>query len=368
MSKNRSAINNFFRYYRPESETHELAIEQFCARRHYAVSIDNTPDARETVTYDLFREWFDMETPQCGEIVTLVEEGISGIIEMAGINRTVRLYISLKDGELNISPACFRYTSLRLASSSEALRLQRALHGHNLLWNRWYNRIKAREIPRENIQYQVSVLGRKVGYGVFREIDAQGHIVMYCMKLEGEPVRYSLHEVLGPASDYQLENINVAQREELAKELEQAGVFWNGFHKRIEPVNYLATPGKGYYYLNEFWEICKTIEQGKSKGAKYFTHGNYSRYKWPMEEIRHYLFEELKLGSVNRSEGAVYYYLKEFWKVCKTTDKGRSRDIKRAMCGNRFRTEEEALKITSLLRQKRNEQLAKYRLKKQRFV
>lgn len=252
---------------------------------------------------------------------------------------------------------------LEIADKETVLRLQRALYREGLVWNRWRNRLRPRETPKENVQYQISVLGQKIGYGVFREIDAKGRIVMYCMKLEDGPVRYSLREVVGPAEDYQLEPINVGQREELAKELEKAGVLWNGFYKRIEPVNYLAPAGKGYYYLDEFWEVCRTIEQGKTKGAKYFNNGNYSRYREPMEELRRYLLNELGVGPVSRSEESVYYYLKEFWKVCRTTDKGRRRDIKRARSGN-YSTDEASIRELALqLQEKRKEQLSRYPLK-----
>lgn len=363
MSKSKSAIHDFFRCYRPKNETHELAIAQFCAQRRFVVSIDATPDKRLPVTYEEFRQWFETDTPQRGDVVNLVGQGISGIVETVGVNQSVCLYVSIRGDELNAASGCFDYTSLEIADKETVLRLQRALYREGLVWNRWRNRLRPREIPKENVQYQISVLGRKIGYGVFREIDAEGRIVMYCMKPEDGPVRYSLREVVGPAEDYQLEPINVGQREELAKELEKAGVLWNGFYKRIEPVNYLAPARKGYYYLDEFWEVCRTIEQGKTKGAKYFNNGNYSRYREPMEELRRYLLNELGVGAVSRSEETVYYYLKEFWKVCKTTDKGRRRDIKRAKAGN-YSTDEESIKELALrLQEKRKEQLSRYPLK-----
>ena len=82
-----------------------------------------------------------------------------------------------------------------------------------------------------------------------------------------------------------------------------------------------------------------------------------------MEELRKYLLAELGVGSVNRTEGNEYYYLKEFWKVCKTTDKGRQRDIKRAKAGN-YSANEESLRMLALrLQEKRKEQLARYPLK-----
>lgn len=363
MSKSKPAINDFFQCYRPENETHELAIKQFCCKRHFMVAIEGTPDKRFPVTYDQFRQWFETDTPRRGDVVILPAEGVSGIVETVGVDNTVCLYISLAGETLNLTSGCFRYTTLEAADEATILRLQRTLYGHGVLWNQWRNRIKPREEPKENVQYQISILGRKVGYGIFREIDAQGRIVMYCLKREGEPVRYSLHEVVGSQSDYQLEPINVGQREELAKELEQAGVLWNGFCKRVEPVDYLVPEGKGYYYLDEFWAVCRTIEQGKSKGAKYFNGGNYSRYREPLEEMRKYLLNELGVGSVSRSEGTEYYYLKEFWKVCKTTDKERCRDIKRAKAGNYFKTEEAIRNLLLRLQEKRKEQLARYPLK-----
>lgn len=363
MSKSKAEIHDFFRCYRPKNETHELAIAQFCAQRRFMVSICAASDERLPVTYEQFRRWFDTQTPRRGDVVTLTGEGVSGIVETVGVDHCVCLYVSIQGDKLNATSGCFNYTSLEIADEETVIRLQRALYRHKLVWNRWRNRIKPRETPKENVQYQISVLGRKVGYGVFREIDEEGRIVMYCIKPENGPVRYSLREVIGPVADYQLEPINVGQREVLAKELEAAGVVWNGFYKRIEPVGYQVQVGKGYYYLNEFWEVCRSIEQGKPKSAKYFNSGNYARHREPMEELRKYLLNELGVGSVSRSEEAVYYYLKEFWKVCKTTDKGRRRDIKRANTGNYFSDEESIRELALLLQDKRKEQLARYPLK-----
>ena len=82
-----------------------------------------------------------------------------------------------------------------------------------------------------------------------------------------------------------------------------------------------------------------------------------------MEELRRYLLNDLGVGAVPRSEETVYYYLKEFWKVCKTTDKGRRRDIKRAKAGN-YSTDEESIKELALrLQEKRKEQLSRHPLK-----
>ena len=70
--------------------------------------------------------------------------------------------------------------------------------------------------------------------------------------------------------------------------------------------------------------------------------------------------DELGVGPVPRSKESVYYYLKEFWKVCRTTDKGRRRDIKRAKSGN-YSTDEASIRELALrLQEKRKEQLSRY--------
>lgn len=357
MNKSRLAIINLFRYYRPATETHELAISQFCVRHRFSLSIDGKEDSREPITYDQFKQWYEEEAPEDGEFVVLPDAGIIGIVEMCGVDHHVRLYASLHEGVLCTTSRDFKYTSLRCADKEELLELQRAFYDQGLSWNPWRNRIKSREVPVENVQYQISILGQKVGYGVFREIDAKGQIVMYCMKLEGEPVQYSLYEVVGPERDYQLSKINVNQRERLIKELAAAGMMWNGFFKRMEPINYVPAVGSEYYFLNEFWEVCKAKEQGKTRSIKYFNQGNYFREKKKVEAIRGYLLRQLKAYVPERWEGREYYYLKEFWKVCKTLDKGRSKDIKRAQYRNYFYSEEEAQRVVFLLQEKRNEQL-----------
>lgn len=359
MNKNKVAIVNFFRYYRPENETHELAICQFCAKRHFSLTINGNEDGRFPVTYEEFKQWFEGEAPERGDVVVLPDQGVTGIVELSGIEQRVRLYASLHDGELCTESKEYDYKVLCQAQEEDRLKLQHAFYERGLSWNPWRSKIKPREIPVENVQYQISLLDRKIGYGVFREIDAEGRVVMYCVKLEGEPIRYSLHEVIGFEKDYQLDKINVCQRGKLAEELADAGVLWNGFFKRIEPINYVSS-GSEYYYLNEFWEIYKGREQGKPRNVKYFNQGNYFREKKSIESLRSHLLEWLKDYVPQRTEGKEYYYLKEFWKVCKTLDKGRSKDLKRAKYKNYFHTEEEALETISLLQEKRNEQLSQY--------
>ena len=115
MSKSKSAIHDFFRCYRPKNETHELAIAQFCAQRRFVVSIDATPDKRLPVTYEEFRQWFETDTPRRGDVVNLVGQGISGIVETVGVNQSVCLYVSIRGDELDVASGCFDYTSLEIA-------------------------------------------------------------------------------------------------------------------------------------------------------------------------------------------------------------------------------------------------------------
>lgn len=358
VSKTVSTIQDFFRHYRPQNEMHELAMSQYCARRRLTVSIDQCADQRQPISFEQFKEWFEREQFCRGDVVSLPEEGITGIVELMGVNRTVRLYVSYRDGVLETHARDFRYTTLLPATSAAAVELQRAFNARGLLWNRYRSRLKPAPELRNNQLYQISVLGCKVGYGVFREVDAEGRIVMYCFKPEGAPVRYSLREVIGPRTDYQLEKVNVFQRQSLSRELEQAGVVWHGFYKRIEPVDYLLPPGAEYYFLTELWDVRSAVGRWAKRSLKYFNQGNYFRTREEAEQLQQVLLRCMEDRVFVRAEGKTYYYLKKLWKISKAEDCGASKDLKRAGRKNYFPTEREALEVCTLLRTLRNDQLA----------
>lgn len=368
MNKTKQHIQDFFRHYRPENDTHRLAILQFCTQQRIAFAFAEGTDERQPVTLEAFRAWFEHYTPQRRDVITL-SDGTVGIVDMAGLDN-VRLYVSLSQGVLTTEPHLFSAASMRPASKEETLALQHALYGKGLAWNDRRCTVSPRIVPEENIRYKISVLGRKVGYGIFREIDKEGRLVMYCVKLEEGSLRCSMREVLGPASDYQLEPLYAKLREELTGELMQAGWHWNGINRRMEPVSYRVEAGQEYYYLNDVWSIGKAVYRNNKQHQRFYTQGNYFRELGEVVAFRNWIQEALKGYTVSRRGGAVYYYLKRNWGVYKETDQDRNKDQKRAFAKNYFPSKDRAEEFFARMQQQRTLSLFEYwsKPKKRRYT
>lgn len=369
MNKTKQHVQDFFQHYRPENDTHQLAILQFCAQQHIAFTFDEGPDDRRPVTLDAFRAWFEHYTPERREVITL-PDGTVGVVDMTGLDY-VRLYVALSEGALETAPRLFPATSIRPATETEVLSLQRALYDRGLAWNDKRCMVCPRVAPVENVRYKISVLGRKIGYGIFREIDAEGRIVMYCVKMGNAPLRCSMHEVLGPASDYQLELLYTKLRETLAEELARSGWHWNGNNRRMEPISYQVETGERYYYLNDVWNIGKSVYRNNNKQHKrFYTQGNYFRDLEEVVAFRNWIFQELGSYVVSRKEGAVYYYLRRNWGIYEERDQNRNKDLKRALVKNYFPSKDQAEKFFLRMQQQRKLSLFEYwsKPKKRRYI
>jgi hypothetical protein len=268
------------------TEKDALAIESFLF--HHTIYIKFTPEQLhnpelETVTYEQFKKWFDEDSPEPGDVIVI--NHLIGIVKKTGIH-SVTLGVSLREsGEFFSNDIETPRNVFRLAGEEETLRLQRALNDRQLTWSN-FKQMAVKSVSLENnLQLRITRLGKKIGVGVFREINGNDEIVMYCVKEVDHPVRYSLYEVIGPVSDYQLEPVSILEREKLANDLEKAGKLWNGHAKRIEPVNLRCEKGGKYYYIGDFFEITTTYDKYKPKDIKRLRSGNYFKRKADAEEV-----------------------------------------------------------------------------------
>ena len=296
--KNKQQIVAYLRATKTSEIKDELAIESFLARKGIYVKFDKskrTDNALHSVSFEDFERWFEEELPEKGDVIVI--ENTIGIVQGLSVSSII-LGVSLTEKNILISSETeIPNSSFRKADKLEILRLQRELNKKNLCWNKFNSRLTESMHPSNNLQLRVSLLGERVAIGVFREINDKGKIIMYCMKENNKPARYSLHEEVGDVFDFQLEPINNQERKMLAEELGKVGKVWNGHAKRIEPVNFRVNKGQIYYYIDDFWDIIATPD-------------NY-----------------------------------------------RPRDRKRLRCGNYFRNREDALRIVSLITEGRNKQL-----------
>ena len=286
--KSSQHVHSYLSSVRGNGEIDELAIIQYCVGFGIKAEFSNTEKEPRKITFEQFKDWFSYDLPQKNDVIVLNDTGIIGIVERVDYNSIVTGVSLSPTGKLSttsvetIEP---RGETFRYATEDEMVRLQKTLYGAKLAWNKKFGKLGDRFIPTENSLVRISLLTKRLGIGVFKEIDADGNVIMYCIKMEDEPLRYSLCENIGKVTGYQIDMINNAERRILKNEFAKVGKVWNGHEKRVEPIDFRVAPGKTYYYIDNYLEIVSTNDYRKPKDLRRFWCGNYYTCREEAEEI-----------------------------------------------------------------------------------
>ena len=305
--KSSQHVHSFLSSVRGNGEIDELAIIQYCAGFGIKAEFFNTEKEPLKITFEQFKAWFSCDFPQKNDVITLNDTGVVGIVEKVDYN-SFFIGVSLTpSGELDTTSMEFtepHNAAFRCAPQEEIVRMQIRLYEAGLSWNKKFGKLTDRFMPINNSLIRISLLTKRVGIGVFKEIDADGNIIMYCIKMEDGPLRYSLCENIGKAIDFQIDMINNAERQILKQEFAKVGKTWNGHEKRVEPIDFRVAPGKGYYYIDNYLEIIKTNDNRKPKDLKRFCCGNYYTSREEAEEILQQTISTRKMQLLRPGTGA----------------------------------------------------------------
>jgi hypothetical protein len=302
--KNKRQVLSYMKMVNIAIEKDELAIESYLSRRGIILRLNKSArtDAAIGITFEEFVNWFESGMPARNEVIVEKTSGTIGIIRGFCVNAIV-LGVSLTaDGDLVTSEVKLENPTYRNANTEEKFRLQRALNEKKMAWNNSNSKLLDAIKPQENLYLRVSMLGERLAFGVFRGINDKGEIVMYCLKENDKPVRYSLYETIGNYDDYQLEPVSTQERSTLALELKNAGKVWNGHAKRIEPLNFRVAKGKVYYYIDDLLEIITTTDKGKPKDLKRLRSGNYFHKHSDAEDMLNLMIKQRKEQLINFTE------------------------------------------------------------------
>lgn len=132
--------------------------------------------------------------------------------------------------------------------------------------------------PKRNSFIKFTTPTGEKGFGVFKEISPIGDCIMYCYKLDDQ-LRFNLHENIGPIESLQITSLNSNGRKEFENFLKIKGKAWNGQLRRIEPLDYRASIGNKYFYIDDSYKIRLAIEKNSPKDTNRYKAGNYYRNK-----------------------------------------------------------------------------------------
>lgn len=200
--KSSQHVHSFLSSARGNGEIDELAIIQYCARFGVKAEFSNMEKEPRKITFEQFKEWFSYDFPQKNDVIVFNETSVIGIVEKCGYNSFVTGVSLSPDGELDISPVEFTEplrVAFRSATENEMVRMQKAFNKAGLAWNKKFGKLASGFVPTDNSLIRISLLTKRVGIGVFKEVDTDGNIIMYCVKMEDEPLRHSLCENIGKA-------------------------------------------------------------------------------------------------------------------------------------------------------------------------
>lgn len=184
----------YFNSYSPESEIDRLAITQYCAEHKIRVNVPRVSGRGEKVCFEEFRKWLDGDCPEPNDVITF-GDGSAVIVKDVTFKQIIAGVALSPEGRLAAGEISYRFQPFRHAGPGDRLRIQKELNRNNLSWNRKKKTVAPQAVPQNNKYIRISLLGEKLAFGVFREFNAEGKIVMYCVKETSREVRYSLSPI-----------------------------------------------------------------------------------------------------------------------------------------------------------------------------
>lgn len=189
--------------------------------------------------------------------------------------------------ELVTDDAVMFLNDCREASAEQKIALQRLLNEGHLAWNKRRGVCsESLYAPKDGQLVKLSILDEHVILGAFKEIDAKGRVVLYCLLDEDGSLRYSLHETVGYAVNLQILPIGTSGRSRLSDALRQKGLAWNGRLKELERLATRVRRGDKYYYLNDILEIRECRDNNRPADRKRLECGNYFMERRDAELVR----------------------------------------------------------------------------------
>lgn len=277
--KTNQQIILFLKHFYPKNEVDELAIISYCSK-NFNLKIKNTgdKDGREPITFEEFKKWLGSKTPPIGSYIVYDKTESTNytiaIVKEVKIDSFVvgaKWYADGLDTQFSEMPN----KGWKKASGVEIQEITKELSKIGMEWNRKYCKVVEKYIPKNGDFVRIYHNEVVAGYGVLNEVNSDEGIFMYCVKLKDSSVRYNLHEFIGKYSEFQFELAGNTDRGKFMKELEEVGVTWNAYLKRIEPLDMRVKKGDAYWYINDRFQVVTAHDSYTTQDKKRYLCGNY---------------------------------------------------------------------------------------------
>lgn len=276
--KTKKQIDHFLRKRKYKSEIDFEGISLYCKNK-YGIKL-HVPSSYSTtdhaLDYAAFANWLESgygagDVVKWGEYIGLVQD--SNIED-------VKICLRIDRNGPNFNSITIPIQDITHADENALKRINHVLDEMGKEFGNPFFVITDKFIPGSGslVCFQNHQTGQD-GYGVVRQIQKSGEIIMYCYCYKGETVKFNMHEYLGNINDFSFTSFKPTDypRKALETELNKAGKSWNHYLKRIEPVNMRVDLNERYWYITDKMQVTSDIEKNKATSNKRYLAGNYFR-------------------------------------------------------------------------------------------
>lgn len=276
--KTKKQIDHFLRKRKYKSEIDFEGISLYCKNK-YGIKL-HVPSSYSTtdhaLDYAAFANWLESgygagDVVKWGEYIGLVQD--SNIED-------VKICLRIDRNGPNFDSITIPIQDITHADENALKRINHVLDEMGKEFGNPFFVITDKFIPGSGslVCFQNHQTGQD-GYGVVRQIQKSGEIIMYCYCYKGKTVKFNMHEYLGNVNDFSFTSFKPTDypRKALETELNKAGKSWNHYLKRIEPVNMRVDLNERYWYITDKMQVTSDIEKNKATSNKRYLAGNYFR-------------------------------------------------------------------------------------------
>lgn len=274
--KTKKQIDHFLRKRKYKSEIDFEGISLYCKNK-YGIKL-HVPSSYSTtdhaLDYAAFANWLESgygagDVVKWGECIGLVQD--SNIED-------VKICLRIDRNGPNFDSITIPIQDITHADENALKRINHVLDEMGKEFGNPFFVITDKFIPGSGslVCFQDHQTG-KDGYGVVRQIQKTGEIIMYCYCYKSETVKFNMHEYLGHINDFSFTSFKPTDypRKALETELNKAGKSWNHYLKRIEPLNMRVGLNERYWYITDKMQVTSDIEKNKATSNKRYLAGNY---------------------------------------------------------------------------------------------
>ena len=171
-------IRKYLANYKPCDEINRRAIEHICQEYGFTINFKHKGDKLEYLSFRKFERWLAGDLFQPGEVIVINEgknQQLIILVKKAFPNYIIPEATLDVNNNLNTDKKRINFDGeYQEPIPSDLLRLQNSVYKKGLCWNGKSKELVAIKLPKVNTQVRITVIGKRVGICVFKEINPAG--------------------------------------------------------------------------------------------------------------------------------------------------------------------------------------------------